>query len=53
MCTITDFIKYVNNRLKAEYTVFIESGINKPKFNLDIIGREEELNIIEKSLIIF
>lgn len=48
MCTITDFIKYVNNRLKAEYTVFIESGINKPKFNLDIIGREEELNIIEK-----
>lgn len=48
ICTITDFIKYVNNRSKEEFKVFIESNINKPKFNLDIIGREEELKIIEK-----
>ena len=48
ICTITDFIKYVNNRSKEEYKVFIDSDINKPKFNLDIIGREEELKIIEK-----
>lgn len=47
-CTVTDFIKYVNNRLQSNYKLFIEGDINKPNFDLDIIGREEELKIIEK-----
>ncbi|MBE6071716.1 MAG: diguanylate cyclase [Clostridium butyricum] len=48
ICTATYFIKYINNRVNKNYKIFIGSNVEKLKLNLDIIGQEEELNIVEK-----
>ncbi|EKQ55405.1 MULTISPECIES: diguanylate cyclase [unclassified Clostridium] len=44
------FIKDINNRLEKNYKLFFVDDLNKLNTNLDIIGMEEELKIVEKNL---
>lgn len=48
ICTVAYFIKYINNRVNKNYRIFVGSDSENLKLNLDIIGQEEELNIVEK-----
>ena len=43
------FIKCVNNALGKKYDYFLKNTLNIIEDNIDIIGREEEIKIIEKN----
>lgn len=43
------FIKDINNKMQKNYKVFDSDALNKLQTNLDIIGMEEEIKIVEKN----
>ena len=43
------FIKFVNNRMNLNYKYFYSESLNIIQDDIDIIGREEELKIVEKN----
>ncbi|WP_238917970.1 diguanylate cyclase [Clostridium sp. YIM B02555] len=47
-------IKYImndiNNKMKTNYSFFVKDALNTINTNLDLIGMEEEIKIIEKNL---
>ena len=43
------FIKDINDKMHKDYKYFTASALNKLQTNLDIIGRKEEIKIVEKN----
>ena len=43
------FIKDINNKMRKNYKLFIGDALNKLEIDLDIIGMEEEIKIVEKN----
>ena len=43
------FIKDINNKMRKNYKLFVSSALNKLENDLDIIGMEEEIKIVEKN----
>ncbi len=50
ICTITNFIKHINNVLNKKYEIYVENSLCKLKKDWDIVGREEEIQIVERNL---
>ncbi|WP_294404448.1 diguanylate cyclase [uncultured Clostridium sp.] len=46
---LNHFIKYVNNTLNEHYDYFLSETLNVIENDIDIIGREEEIKIVEKN----
>lgn len=46
---LQSFIKDINEKMHKDYKYFIASTLNKLQTNLDIIGRKEEIKIVEKN----
>lgn len=44
---ITDFIKWINNKLNKNYDLFVFEVLNNINTDLDIIGMEAEINKVE------
>lgn len=47
---INYFINDINNKMKTNYKLFIEDALNKIQTDLDLIGMDEEVKIVEKNL---
>ncbi|AOR24899.1 diguanylate cyclase [Clostridium taeniosporum] len=47
---ITDFIKWINKRLRTNYNIFVFEALDKVTTDLDIIGMEEEIKKVELRL---
>lgn len=43
------FIRDINDKMQKNYKLFISNALNKLQTNLDIIGMEEEIKIVEKN----
>ncbi|EHJ01805.1 diguanylate cyclase with TPR repeats [Clostridium sp. DL-VIII] len=43
------FIKDINDRMHKNYKIFIKDALNKLQTDLDMIGMEEEIKIVEKN----
>ena len=43
------FIKDINDKMKRNYKLFVSDALNKIETDLDIIGMEEEIKIVEKN----
>ena len=43
------FIKDINNKMHKNYKLFVSDALNKIATDLDIIGMEEEMKIVEKN----
>lgn len=46
---LNHFIKYINNSLNQHYDCFLRDTLNIIEKDIDIIGREEEVKIVEKN----
>ena len=46
---LNHFIKYINNSLNQHYDCFLRDTLNVIEKDIDIIGREEEVKIVEKN----
>ena len=43
------FIKDINDKMRKNYKLFVSDALNKLETDLDIIGMEEEIKIVEKN----
>ncbi len=43
------FIKDINDKMKKDYNLFISDALDKIEIDLDIVGMDEEIKIVEKN----
>lgn len=48
--SIKDFINYINQKMNTEYSLFDYEACNKIYTDINIIGMEEELKIVDKNI---
>ena len=46
---LKDFIKDINDKIRTNYKLFVSDALNRVENDLDIIGIEEEIKIVEKN----